>query len=251
MAAFGDKIILLLNKSPGLTDREITDTLKGSSAHQQHVNLEARRLAAKGILKRTPRHDGKIGNYLSKDFSGEARSEDNQSVPKPLKRPQPKNTLMVSPSKKTRKIGDFTFMHICDIDPLRGNQGEVTEFSPQKLFKNENNLKLNKYGAGTFCKFKIPNKYNLSGVYALLVDDDVKYIGECVNLSQRYNMGYGNISPRNCFIGGQETNCRLNQLILKAFLAGSAVSLWFFETEEYKSVEAKLRAQNKYTWNRV
>ena len=29
----------------------------------------------------------------------------------------------------------------------------------------------------------------------------------------RYNNGYGRISPRNCFQGGQSTNCRVNNLI--------------------------------------
>jgi len=65
MAVFAEKIIAAIEKTPGLTDRELTDELKGRSAHQQHANLEARRLAEKGVLKRTPRHDGKIGNYLT------------------------------------------------------------------------------------------------------------------------------------------------------------------------------------------
>jgi hypothetical protein len=63
-------------------------------------------------------------------------------------------------------------------------------------------------------------------------------------------MGYGIISPRNCFIGGQETNCRLNNLILLAARGGAKLSLWFLPTDEYKGVEHELRASEKPEWNR-
>ena len=59
----------------------------------------------------------------------------------------------------------------------------------------------------------------------LALDGDLRYVGECANLSARFNVGYGNISPKNCFSGGQETNCRLNNLLYEAVLA---ISLGFF-----------------------
>ena len=43
--------------------------------------------------------------------------------------------------------------------------------------------------------------------------DQVAYVGECKNLRRRFEMGYGNISPRNCYVGGQPTNCRINAVI--------------------------------------
>ncbi len=88
-------------------------------------------------------------------------------------------------------------------------------------------------------------------MYALVVGGAVKYVGECVDLSSRYNMGYGNISPRNCFVGGQETNCRLNNLILLSAKKELEISLWFHPTENYKETEADLRFNNKYDWNRI
>ncbi len=121
---------------------------------------------------------------------------------------------------------------------------------PQSRYKNADNLSLNRYGRGPFLKFKIQNRHSFSGVYAVVTDGVVRYIGECQNLSSRYNMGYGNISPRNCFVGGQETNCRLNNLILCAAKEGAAMSLWFLRTEDYKAIERELRYSECPGWNR-
>jgi hypothetical protein len=77
-------------------------------------------------------------------------------------------------------------------------------------------------------------------VYALTVADAARYIGECANFSARFNNGYGNISPKNCYKGRQETNCRLNNLVYLATACGEAIRLWFLPTDDYKSVEARL-----------
>ena len=58
------RILVLLEQSPGLTDREITDTLLGHTAGQQQVNSACRGLAAQGYLVRKTRDDGLMGNYL-------------------------------------------------------------------------------------------------------------------------------------------------------------------------------------------
>jgi hypothetical protein len=69
-----------------------------------------------------------------------------------------------------------------------------------------------------FCKFTVPRRYQTSGAYALTADGELRYIGERANLAARFNAGYGNISPKNCYRGGQETNCHLNNLLpLKPF----------------------------------
>ena len=58
-----DRILALVQKSPGLTDREITDDLVAKGAPQQHVNQTCNRLHARGLLSRRRRADGKTGNY--------------------------------------------------------------------------------------------------------------------------------------------------------------------------------------------
>jgi hypothetical protein len=70
-----------------------------------------------------------------------------------------------------------------------------------------------------------------------------------VHLSNRFNAGYGNISPRNCFKDGQETNCRLNNLILETTQAGKRVSLWLCRTADHKAVERVLFGTLQLAWN--
>ena len=148
-------------------------------------------------------------------------------------------------------LDGYEFEHVSEIEPLRNPDGSVQEFMPQSRYANRSAIKLNKYGQGPFCKFKIPNRFNHSGVYAVIASTKVMYIGETINLSTRYNMGYGNISPRNCFLKGQETNCRLNNLICHAAKRGEHLSLWILKTDNYKVIEANLRASLKPEWNRI
>lgn len=65
MATLRQDIIDLLETRAGLTDREITNALRGSAAPQQPVNQQARALAEQGLLRRQRRADGLIGNFLA------------------------------------------------------------------------------------------------------------------------------------------------------------------------------------------
>jgi hypothetical protein len=147
-------------------------------------------------------------------------------------------------------IDRFEFQFVCYLEPEIGSEGAAVPLMPQHRYANAKNLPINPYGVGPFCKFRIPRHFNTRGVYALVVEGSIKYIGECINLSSRYNSGYGNISPRNCFKGGQETNCRLNARIYAEALCGRRVELWFHATGEHKRLENHLLAFSSYEWNR-
>jgi hypothetical protein len=148
------------------------------------------------------------------------------------------------------KIDKYEFDQVCEIEPLRGASGSVLQIMPQSRYKNAATVLRNRYGSGPFCKFRIPNSYRTGGVYILTIDGEVQYVGECANLSSRFNSGSGNISPRNCYKGGQETNCRLNNLIYLAAERGERVSLWFFQTNDYKAMERALLSTLTFAWNR-
>jgi len=60
-----ERIRTAVDASPGLSDRELTDALMGRLAGQQAVNHAARALAASGVLVRSKRPDGKIGNFAT------------------------------------------------------------------------------------------------------------------------------------------------------------------------------------------
>ena len=63
VATLKTKILEVLSRTPGLTDREITNLVKGRAEGQQAVNQACRQLETSGILMRRKRDDGKIGNY--------------------------------------------------------------------------------------------------------------------------------------------------------------------------------------------
>lgn len=129
-----------------------------------------------------------------------------------------------------------------NIEPRKDIDGEIKEYFPQNLYDGKETSKLNPYGDGTFCKFSIStfDWTGVAGVYAFFSDDVLIYIGQAYDFAQRINQGYGNISPRNCYVGGQETNCRINQSILQELKSGHHVALYFFPTQNYDYVETEL-----------
>ena len=121
---------------------------------------------------------------------------------------------------------------------------------PQPMYENVKNYPLHNYGKGPFCKFKINKNYSKkTGVYTIFIDGDLKYVGECDDLFKRFNMGYGNISPRNCFEGGQPTNCRINSSIMNHFKQGLKIDLYFFETNDRFKLEHELIKKYNPKWN--
>lgn len=104
-----------------------------------------------------------------------------------------------------------------------------------------------------FCKFKLNNINNYQiGVYVWVVDNEIKYIGKTKNLSERFNSGYGNISPRNIAKGGQSTNCKMNRFALMNI--NKKIDIYFIETDsnnKARKIEKDLLEynQNNNKWN--
>lgn len=149
-----------------------------------------------------------------------------------------------------RDIEGIPFHHVSEIVP-EFCEGVPVELKPQSRYRNRSNLSLHRYGRGPFCKFTVPSRfYGKRGVYVLFVDGKARYVGECEDLGSRFNTGYGNISPRNCFEGGQQTNCRINSLILKASKKASRIHLFFHESEDRFRLERLLITKLHPEWNR-
>jgi len=149
------------------------------------------------------------------------------------------------------EISGISFQYVCEIIPELDKNGIPKEYLPQSDYKNKSNIPLHGYGDGSFCRFKVPNScVKKSGVYIILIDGIPKYVGKCKNLRMRFNTGYGNISPRNCYKGGQQTNCRINNLVLKTYKNGTRIELLFFETEDRINIERTLIEKLNPEWNR-
>jgi hypothetical protein len=144
---------------------------------------------------------------------------------------------------------DFALME--SLAPERDAVGAIREFSPQGRYVKADATALHKHGQGTFCRFRISVPKGMTGVYALVVAGSVCYIGECEDLAKRFNTGYGNISPKNCYVGGQATNCKINRRVLDVSQAGEQVDLYFHPTSPLlrKPVEKRLVASYMPPWN--
>ena len=143
---------------------------------------------------------------------------------------------------------DIKFEKYCTLSIIHDKNGAVY-YSPQLRYKNKNNYP---YLSGIddktmFCRFK-PDLPITKGVYLWVIDDEIVYIGEGVNLRDRFNNGYGNISPRNCFKGGQSTNVRMNRVVLYHYQQKQDIEIYICETLNHKYVEYVLlsKVQTKY-----
>ena len=122
-----------------------------------------------------------------------------------------------------REFGRWTFMHVGTIDPDRSPEGKVSEFMPQARYAKANTTRLNRHGDGPFCRVRVPGGPHRGGVYGMTADDNVMYIGEAQDMAQRWELsGYGSIQPKNCYVGDQSTNCKINGRMLKCRRGGDA-----------------------------
>lgn len=137
-----------------------------------------------------------------------------------------------------KKLLDYDFEFVQNINPILDNDGNIKVFYPQERYNKRDELELNEYGSGSFCKFSIhPKWFGVSGVYSIFINDKLVYIGKTLNLGKRFNAGYGTISPRNCFVGGQTSNCKINNLILNSVAASKIVTIYFHYTNNYNEIE--------------
>ena len=150
-------------------------------------------------------------------------------------------------------LNGFQFGHIAAIIPELDSEGSIAEFQPQDRYDNKRGDPLNRHGSGSFCRFRISQAPHDEGVYAITINGETNYVGECVDLAQRFSTGgYGGISPKNCFRGGQATNCKINKKILNHAKAGDKIDLWFLTTEpgnSRKIIEFELIQSVNPDWN--
>ncbi len=157
---------------------------------------------------------------------------------------------LASPAEAERDIVGYRFQLVGSLEVVRDDDGSVWSHAPQSRYEKAAASRLNRYGDGEFCEFRVRGLPHEEGVYALFVADELVYIGEAVDLHRRW-YDYGHIAPRKCFEGGQETNCRLNKLVQRTAREGRPLGLWFCRAQRRKEVEAELRERFRPPWNAV
>jgi hypothetical protein len=73
---------------------------------------------------------------------------------------------------------------------------------------------LNGYGDKRYCDLKLVSTMsNSKGLYCYIVDQKIQYIGRSKKTFGERIKEYGKITPYNCLIDGQNTNCKINSKI--------------------------------------
>ncbi|MDR1238757.1 MAG: GIY-YIG nuclease family protein [Treponema sp.] len=111
---------------------------------------------------------------------------------------------------------------------------------------------LNNYGDLIYSIFKIDDTKTLlkKGLYIYCINNELKYIGRSKDpFGKRINNGYGKISPKNCYLDGQSTNCHINSLITKNRNNVQLFVLEINNDEMIESIEKDLIKKYKPEWN--
>lgn len=109
---------------------------------------------------------------------------------------------------------------------------------------------LNRYGDEIYCRFYFQDSFwaARNGLYCYIFDKNIVYFGQSKDsFGKRINHGYGNISPKNCYLDGQATNCHLNSLINQH---KDEVSLFLCELNDMKAID-HLEKTLIHTWQPV
>lgn len=151
---------------------------------------------------------------------------------------------------KTEELAE-EFELITNIRPKVNSKKEVITFHPHDRYDAKASKELHEYGYGPFCEFKVPGSARgKEGVFLLFTGGEVQYVGDCGDLRDKFNFGCGYIAPRDCYEGGQPENCRINNLILEAFIKGQEIKLYFKAAENRKQKKQELITRFSPDWNR-
>ncbi len=155
----------------------------------------------------------------------------------------------------TRRFGNREFENLGELQIEREADGAVKIFNPHEQYRGASRAVLLQDGRGPFCRFRIAQVRHQAGLYVLVSGNQPVYVGETINLAKRWGSnGYGAISPRNCYEGGQSTNCRVNAAVLDGVQKGGRFELWFAQfdgpRDERLAAEIALIQQLHPPWNR-
>ena len=151
------------------------------------------------------------------------------------------------------KIGGYDFRFLQELRPETGKNGKFIIERPQDGSKYEGVKGYNRYGNQDFCVLNVQEGLPAKPyVYALTDGDRTLYIGEIINLNERFGVnGYKKINARKCISDGQPTNCKINALILKHYQDGKKIYFYACPIDEKKldDTERELIKKENPPWN--
>lgn len=278
-----EKILKLLSEEDGLTDREITDKLFGKGMQQQSVNQTCRKLVNEGKLVRKVEMKGRIQNFIESTVNEETKTIHENDMVTKLKKIFIDSHIEIVFNKQILREVKLGFLEY-DIENtfagLRNNtlmdtikkkkyskfkatfRERYLEFSNMPIgdfllmLKEKDDFYflnyLNPNGNKKFCRFSLieSNLIDRRGIYFYQLSNEIAYIGRCRDsFRNRFNNGYGRISPKNCYIDGQSTNCKINSLVNQHSGAIKVFVLPMNDEYQIVSLEKELIQKYKPEWN--
>jgi hypothetical protein len=144
------------------------------------------------------------------------------------------------------RLGSYSFKLVCALEPKTDLAGRIIEYTHEI----PPDVRPNRYVRGPFCTFDFPSDLRFPGVYAIVVNGRLVYIGKCKDLSRRFStLQYGAITARNCHADGQATNCKINSKVLLHAKASQRIVVCFHRTDDADAIERELLAQYRPLWN--
>ena len=215
-----NEILRLLQREPGLTDRQITDRLRGQGEPQQPANVACRQLEQAGLLERR-KESRRIRNYVRLE-TGE---------------PTPAGTEASHTAASEMPIGPESrdLNRLAAIGLVRVGRWVLRNEDPT-------------------IELHLGQDPPMNALYAFVADGNVKYVGKTTRGLERRLYGYVNPGPT------QSTNIRVRARIADALQAGSQVEVhaWFdsglhqvgeFRVNMAAGLEDDLVKQLRPEWN--
>jgi hypothetical protein len=216
-----------------------------SLSTRQQANAECRKLASSCFIQRGSGTCSVCGGGKQVNSASPTAAQAT-ATPPPLPKKAPPQAALGSVQ---RSVEGLLFRYVQVLKPECDAGGSVREYQPHLKYSQTADSVLNKYGVGPFCRFRVPKGLTYEGVYLLTAGDEILYVGKCDNLAVRFNLGYGQISPRNCYKGGQPTNCKINGRVLSEVEHGRQIDLWFLATPNPLVIEKQLIKALSPPWN--
>lgn len=111
---------------------------------------------------------------------------------------------------------------------------------------------LNRYGDETYSRFYLQDAdwLDRKGLYFYMLGEVIVYVGKSQDsFGKRINQGHGNISPKNCYLDGQATNCHVNSFVT---IHQAELNLFLSEVKDMSlldGLEKRLIQNYQPAWN--
>ena len=113
----------------------------------------------------------------------------------------------------------------------------------------KNNCILTNINNTDYCNFSVsfPEK---EGIYLWVLDNQIEYIGNSININHQFNFRFGTITSRNCEKDGQSTNRNLNNAVYKEYQNGKLFAIYFCEIINSKKEKSLILKKYKTKYNK-